>query len=76
MAYLKNAKDLSISHLSGLRFEKVISIEEIGIKRVYNLTANTTNTYLANNIITHNTRDAYEMFYNPEKYDIISFEDV
>lgn len=74
--YLNKKQDIGQRHLSGLRFEKIKSIEFIGIKPVYNLTANTTNTYIANNIVTHNTRSAYEMFYNPDKYDIISFEDV
>ncbi len=35
--------------------EKVISIEYIGEREIYNLTAGNTHTYLANNIITHNT---------------------
>ena len=39
----------------GLRFEKVINVESIGMKPVYNLTAGTTNTYIANGIVTHNT---------------------
>lgn len=59
----------------GLRFERVISIEKIGIHPVYNLTANKTNTYLGNGIVTHNTRDAYEMFYNPEAYDCLVLND-
>ena len=33
----------------------VIKIEPIGDKEVYNLTASITHTYLANNIVTHNT---------------------
>src|SRR5690606_27184728 len=37
-----------------IRTEKVVKIEKTGIKPVYNLTANTTNTYLGNGIITHN----------------------
>lgn len=39
----------------GLRFERVVSVESIGMKPVYNLTAGTTNTYIANGIVTHNT---------------------
>ena len=38
-----------------IRLERVKSIESIGIQRIYNLTANDSHTYLANNIITHNT---------------------
>ena len=40
---------------AGLRYERIASIENIGIKDVYNLTAGTTNTYVANGIVTHNT---------------------
>jgi len=39
----------------GMLFETVDSVEYIGVKPVYNLTAETTNTYIANGIITHNT---------------------
>lgn len=58
-------------------YESVKSIEYIGIKPVYNLTAGTTNTYLANGIITHNTggnselsEGAKKMLTNPNDYDI------
>lgn len=46
------------SKLEGVRREKIISIESVGVKRVYNLTADKTNTYLGNGIITHNTQGA------------------
>ena len=39
----------------GTRFERVVSAEYIGIREIYNLTASSDNTYLANGIITHNT---------------------
>jgi hypothetical protein len=41
--------------VKGLRFERIINIEFIGNRPVYNLTAGTTNTYIANGIVTHNT---------------------
>jgi intein/homing endonuclease len=41
--------------LNGYRLRRVVSIECIGMKPVYNLTAGNTHTYLANGIITHNT---------------------
>ena len=41
--------------VNGLRFERVVSVEYIGYKPVYNLTAGKTNTYIANGIVTHNT---------------------
>ena len=41
--------------MHGIRFERVVSVEYIGKQIVYNLTANKTNTYVANGIVTHNT---------------------
>lgn len=41
--------------IDGLRFERIVNIFPIGEKPVYNLTAGTTNTYIANGIVTHNT---------------------
>lgn len=58
-------------------FERVKSVEYIGMQPVYNLTAGTTNTYIANGIITHNTggnselsSGAKEMLLNPKDFDI------
>lgn len=42
-------------HIKGIRFEVVEKIEFIGMKPIYNLTAGTTHTYIANGIVTHNT---------------------
>lgn len=61
-----------------IRLERVKSIESIGIQRIYNLTANDSHTYLANNIITHNTGGSegsnfygiLQMLYNPKGYNI------
>lgn len=39
----------------GLRFERIVSVECVGEKDVYNLTADKTHTYIANGIVTHNT---------------------
>ncbi len=60
----------------GIRLEKVILIEYTGNKRVYNLTANNTNTYLGNGIITHNTEGAdfegaENLYYEPQENDIL-----
>lgn len=41
--------------MSNIRFETVKKIEKIGEQPIYNLTANSTHTYIANNIVTHNT---------------------
>lgn len=59
----------------GIRFETIISIEDIGVKPIYNLEAGITHTYIANGIITHNTEGAAsegfeELFRNPKAYKI------
>jgi len=53
--YNKGTANRKSNAHKGLRFERVISVECIGMKPIYNLTAATTNTYIANGIITHNT---------------------
>jgi len=63
----------------GYRLETITNIENIGIKPIYNLTAGTTHTYIANGIITHNTEGAgfaalEKMFYDPETYNAIAIE--
>lgn len=40
---------------SGAKQYKIVNIKSIGIRTVYNLTVGPNHTYLANNIITHNT---------------------
>lgn len=72
---VEKKKDYWAKNLNGLRFETVTKVEYIGIHPVYNLTANTTNTYIANGIVTHNTIGAKEIFYNPGKYDALRFMD-
>lgn len=70
--------------LDGLREERVNSIEKIGIKRIYNLTANDSNTYIANGIVTHNTggtegadfEGSEKMFRNPLAYNIYGIPNV
>ncbi len=81
---LKNKKERDAEHLKGIRFERVTSIEYIGLKSVYNLTAGNTHTYLGNGIITHNTggsgdSDFYganEIFYNPRGYNVFPMPNV
>lgn len=65
-------------NLKNIRFENIVSIENIGLKPVYNLTAENTNTYIANGIITHNTggddelaADGIKMLSNPEANKVI-----
>ena len=70
--------------ISNFTFETVKSIKFIGEKEVYNLSAAENHTYLANGFITHNTGGdmekgtlhAQEMFYSPEKYDILPFDNL
>lgn len=73
-----NKKNKIPSHTKGLRFERIKSVEYIGVKPVYNLTAGCTNTYIANNIVTHNTSgdiknvtDAQNYFDNPDANNFI-----
>ena len=66
---------------NGYRLEKITNIENVGIKQVYNLTADTTNTYLVNGIITHNTEGASfegseKLFYNCSAYNIYGIPNV
>lgn len=57
---------------------KIVAIKNIGEQTVYNLSAAFSHTYLANNIITHNTagdsdsdfHGAQELVYNPKGYDV------
>lgn len=75
---LENKKEKISKYFEGIRLETIKSIEYIGIKDVYNLTADTTHTYVANGIITHNTGGSNEqaaegleeLFFNPEGYNI------
>ena len=59
-------------------------VDYIGIKTIYNLSAEQSHTYLANNIITHNTageeqsnfQDFQEMLYSPQGYNIYGLDNV
>lgn len=63
---------------------KVVKIEKIGIQTVYNLTTGLSHTYLANNIITHNTANNKEsnfasakiLLYEPDIHRIYSLPNV
>ena len=62
----------------------VRSVEYIGVKTIYNLSAEQSHTYLANNIITHNTAGDdmsdftafQEIFYSPEGYNMEALDNV
>jgi hypothetical protein len=73
----RNGKEFAtVLYLNGVRFETIKEIKPIGEKDIYNLTAEGTNTYLANNIITHNTggdmsgstQDFADMFNDPSSH--------
>lgn len=70
------------SIVEDINFVTVKSIEYIGQKPVYNLTAGGTHSYLANNIITHNTGGNIEkiveaeiIFRDPEGFNMMQFDD-
>lgn len=77
-------KERDSEYIKGIRFERVISIEKIGLQNVYNLTAGTTNTYIGNGIITHNTggveggsfEGSEKLFYSPGAYNVYGIPNV
>ena len=78
---LKTYKERIPRELKNQRVDCIKSIEYIGIKPIYNLTAGNTNTYIANQIVTHNTAgegelsiDAELMLKNPEMYSILPMD--
>jgi intein/homing endonuclease len=78
---LKNHTSEITKDLKGLRAERIKSVVYIGKKPVYNLTAGTTHTYIANGIVTHNTggsealsADGLKCLNDPETYDILPMD--
>ena len=78
---LKGRGSKTPKEVSGLRFERVVSLEYIGLKPVYNLTAGTTHTYIANGIVTHNTGgeaslsgDAMNALSNPSSLNFLEMD--
>jgi intein/homing endonuclease len=72
----RNSRDLLIKkkhYNTDYLFDKVVNIKPIGEQTIYNLSAGLSHTYLANDIITHNTAgdndsdfgSAQELVYNP-----------
>jgi intein/homing endonuclease len=64
--------------INNVALVRIKSVTQIGVKRVYNLTANTTHTYIANGFVGGNTGGAEdsnfeglkEMFYNGQAYNV------
>lgn len=81
---LKDKFGETSKYIHGLRFERIVSIEDIGQQKVYNITADDTHTYIANGIVTHNTGGdegsrfdgLKELFYKPSGYNIKSFNNI
>ena len=74
----KYKKEQIPSELNNCRLDTISNIEYIGVKPIYNLTAGSTNTYIANGIVTHNTAgeaalsvSAEKMLKNPEGFDLL-----
>lgn len=71
-------------YVSGIHAERIIKIEDIGVQKIYNLTANEQNNYIVNGIVTHNTggdegshfETLKDMFYNPEGYNCLEFDNI
>jgi intein/homing endonuclease len=85
--YLKLAEERrsEISkYIHGMRFERVVKVEHIGMQKVYNITAGSTHTYIANGFITHNTGGSEgsdydglkEIFYEPKGYNALEVENI
>lgn len=79
---LKNKGDIfTQTRLLNTRVEYIKSVEYIGEQDVYNLTADTSHTYITNTFISHNTSgdmekgtvDYADMFYNPLAYGLMPF---
>ena len=80
--FLNKIKFNNINTSNGIIECHVKSIKNIGKQYIYNLTASDSHTYLANNIITHNTggdsgpnlEGLYKMFNNPTEYHILPYK--
>lgn len=77
----KKKGDKLDKNYENLRFERVVSVENVGMKPVYNLTTSDTHTYVANGIVTHNTggnntlsKDAKKALKNPAAYDMLEMD--
>lgn len=70
--------------LEYLKSTKIVSIEDIGMQDIYNLSAEYTHTYITNNFISHNTSgdmeggtaDYAEMFNNPKRFSLLPMENI
>lgn len=67
--------------LEYLEKDKIVSIEDIGMQPIYNLSTEVSNTYITNGFISHNTSgdmgggtaDYADMFERPEAFELMPF---
>ena len=81
---LKNQiSTIDISKFNNIRNAIIKSVEPIGVQRIYNLTAGDSHTYIANDIITHNTggddnavalQGLSEMFNDPNAFNVLPYK--
>ena len=72
------------NYVSGVHADKIVKIENIGIKPIYNITAADNHNYICNGIITHNTGGSdgddfsglRELFYYPEGYNCLPLNNI
>lgn len=82
--YTNNPSKKERNYPKDIIVSTVKEIEDLGEQTVYNLTAGLSHTYLANNIVTHNTAaedesdfsSAKTLLYNPDGYNIYSIKNV
>ena len=71
-------------YVLGVHAEKIVKIEDIGMRDIYNLTAKEQHNYICNGIVTHNTggtegasfEGLKELFYKPKSYNVLSFPNI
>lgn len=72
------------NYVCGVHIDRIVKIEDIGLRPIYNLTAKEQHNYIANGIVTHNTggddgssfASLKDMFYNPKGYNCLEFENI
>ena len=82
--YTNNPSKKERNYPKDIIVSTVREVEDLGEQTVYNLTAGLSHTYLANNIITHNTAaesesdfsSAKTLLYNPDGYNIYAIKNV
>ena len=80
----KKGKLLEGKTIDNVQLVTIKSIKDIGIQRIYNMTADTTHTYISNGFISSNTSgdkesdfsSMQELMYNPDGYNIKAINNV